>query len=241
MYTTASVLGFSSLVAAMALAGGLLPLLRKWGERSIYLLFGFSAGVLLGAALLDLVPEAFASIGAKAGIYVLAGLVFLFLVEKFVMVHACATLRCEYHPLGLLALVGLSLHNLTDGLALGAGAMVPALTFTVFFAIFIHNGPTGIAFTGLLMSHQYPRRAIILRSLICFLMIPIGAVVSFMVLRAFPGQLLGIALAFSGGTFLYISLSDLLPEIHSHFQGRSRSLLGMVAGLFIIWLANILI
>lgn len=237
-----SVLAYSGFVAAVAVVGGLLPLARKWGQDSLHLLFGFSAGVLSAAAFLDLIPEAFSeeAAGATAGYYVLAGLLFLFLVERYAVAHPCAPLHREPHPIGFLALIGLSLHNLTDGLALGASALVPGVGQAVFLAVLIHNGPTGASLTGLLMIQGHSRPAIVLRSIFCFLMIPLGAVISFSVIRAFPGSVLGAALAFSAGTFIYIALSDILPEIHRHTEKKSYAVFGLLAGLLIMWLAQLL-
>lgn len=234
-----SVLVHSGVVAVVAVAAGLLPLVRKWSNESLHVLFGFSAGVLSAAAFLTLIPEAFNSIGPVAGYYVLAGLLFLFIVERYAVAHPCDPLHHDFRPLGLVALLGFSLHNLTDGLALGAGALVPSLTTTVFIAVLIHNGPTGLSLTGLFLLQGFSFKAIVMRSIFCFVMIPIGAVVSFNVLKVFPSNLLGAALAFSGGTFLYISLSDLLPEIHRHAKQRSYAVLGMFGGIIIIVLAKL--
>lgn len=234
-----SVLAYSGFVAAVAVAGGLLPLTRKWGQVSLHTLFGFSAGVLAAAAFLELIPEAFSQ-GAPAGYYVLAGLLFLFLVERYAVAHPCAALHREPRPIGFLALIGLSLHNLTDGLALGSSALVPGVSQAVFLAVLIHNGPTGTSLSGLLMLQGYSRPAIVLRSIFCFFMIPLGAVISFIVIKEFPGAVLGAALAFSAGTFIYIALSDVLPEIHRHTEKRSYAVFGLLGGLLIMWLAQLL-
>ena len=234
-----SVLIYSGVVALVAVTAGLLPLMRRWGNESLHVLFGFSAGVLSAAAFLNLIPEAFNAIGPAAGYYVLAGLLFLFIVERYAVAHPCDPLHHDFHPLGMIALLGFSLHNLTDGLALGAGALVPALATPVFIAVLVHNGPTGLSLTGLFLLQGFSSKAIVLRSIFCFLMIPIGAVISYNVLKLLPGSLLGAALAFSGGTFLYISLSDLLPEIHRHEEKRSYAVVGLLGGLIIIALANL--
>ena len=234
-----SVLIYSGVVALVAVAAGLLPLARRWSDESLHVLFGFSAGVLAAAAFLILIPESFNAIGQSAGYYVLAGLLFLFMVERYAVAHPCDPLHHQFQPLGLVALLGFSLHNLTDGLALGAGALVPGLTTTVFLAVLIHNGPTGLSLTGLFLLQGFSFKAIIMRSIFCFLMIPIGAVASYSLLKALPFSLLGGALAFSAGTFLYISLSDLLPEIHRHAEKRSYSVVGLFGGLIIIGLAQL--
>ncbi|MCC7343471.1 MAG: hypothetical protein IT573_00935, partial [Deltaproteobacteria bacterium] len=52
-----------------------------------------------------------------------------------------------------------------------------------------------------------------------------------------PGNelLVGKAIAFSAGTFLHISLSDLLPEVHKHSHVKHWTFLGLVAGLILMW------
>jgi zinc and cadmium transporter len=127
---------YAGAILVAALAGGALPLLGQL-RRSDSLL-SFSAGVMLGAAFLHMLPEATEEAGMGAIPFVLVGFLFLFLLERFVLVHVCAEpvgaaadvghvhahrgTGCAVHTMGMAAFVGLSLHTMIDGFALGAAS-----------------------------------------------------------------------------------------------------------------------
>ena len=61
--------------------------------------------------------------------------------------------------------------------------------------------------------------------------VPVGALISLLWLGSNNPQLAGIALAFSAGTFLHISLSDLLPEVHRHSAIKNQAIFFFILGL----------
>jgi zinc and cadmium transporter len=167
---------YSGAILAGSLAGGALPLFQR-RERSDSVL-SFSAGVMLGAAFFHMLPEAVLLGGHDVVPWVVAGFLFLFLLERFLLVHVCAEpgpsdrlvahpppppqgLRehaghdhaheatgCDVHTLGVAAFVGLSLHTLVDGFALGAAHTEPSLGLLVFAAILAHKIPSSVALTA---------------------------------------------------------------------------------------------
>jgi hypothetical protein len=184
---TLTLAAYSGAILTGSLAGGVLPLLGK-RTRSDALL-SFSAGVMLGAAFFHMLPEAVHLGGPDVIPWAVAGFLFLFLLERFVLVHICAEpgpserllghpappphgLRehaghdhaheatgCDVHTLGLAAFVGLSLHTLVDGFALGAAQSDPALGLLVFVAILAHKIPSSVSLTAILRAEGYGRRA----------------------------------------------------------------------------------
>jgi zinc and cadmium transporter len=183
-----------------SVAGGALPLLGRM-ERSDALL-SFSAGVMLGAAFLHMLPEAVAGAGMSAMPVVLGGFLFLFLVERLVLVHVCAepgpsprllahpppppedvrshpghehaheATGCDVHTLGLAAVVGLSLHTLVDGFALGAANTEPSLGLLVFLAILAHKIPSSFSLSAILRAEGYRRGRALLMNASFALMVP---------------------------------------------------------------------
>ena len=75
-------------ILAGALVGGSLPLIGRIGRSDIGL--SFSAGVMLGAAFLHMLPEAVEEAGAVAAPFVMVGFLLLYLLERFVLIHICA-------------------------------------------------------------------------------------------------------------------------------------------------------
>jgi zinc and cadmium transporter len=241
-----------------ALAGGALPLLGRM-RRSDALL-SFSAGVMLGAAFLHMLPEAVEGAGLSALPFVLVGFLFLFLLERFVLVHVCAepgptpaalahphgtpghvhvegdATGCEVHTMGLAAFVGLSLHTIVDGFALGAASTDAALGFLVFVAILAHKIPSSFSLSAILRAEGYSRARALAMNGVFALMVPLGAAL-YVVVRGFvqAPAFTSFALAASAGTFLHLAFSDLLPELHRRGGSKLKLSAALVGGVAAMW------
>jgi zinc and cadmium transporter len=226
-------------VVVLTLAGGLLPLLREWEPRGLRVLLAFGTGVLLGAVFFHMIPEAAEGLHSGFGPAVLGGFLLIYVLERFVMVHPCGEEHCDFHHMGLAAFAGITLHSLIDGLALGAGLSIPALSVAVTTAIVLHKLPASLALTGILLHCAYPRARIVTMMIVFSLSTPLGAVLSFGVLSSLTGEALHYAIAFSAGTFLAIATADLLPQVHSSPEGRYRNLAALFAGILVMTVAGI--
>jgi len=188
---------------------------------------------MLGSAFMHLIPESISFIGVKAAPYVLCGLLFLYFFEKFITVHLCETdSSCEVHKqLGLSAFIGLFLHSFTDGIALGVSLTIPNLGIIVFIAIFLHKAMEAFSLTCILQHEHKSRIHMVLSNIALLMAVPVGAFISYVWLSSNNPQWAGIALAFSAGTFLHVSLSDLLPEVHRHSALKNQAILFFILGL----------
>lgn len=223
-------------MALAIMGGGILPVIRHWDRKHLPIILSFAAGLMLGSAFFHLIPEAYASTGKTLGLYILAGFLFLFLVERFITVHICETFDCEVHKFGISAFIGIALHTLMDGIALGSGMMVPGLGFVVFLAVVGHKAPEMFSLTTVLISSHTRRYKIVLLNIVILLMIPLGAILAYLFLKPENPAWIGKALGFSAGLFLHISLSDLLPEAHKHSSNRWITSFLLLLGLFFMWL-----
>lgn len=224
-----------STVVILAAAGGLLPLLHEWNRRTIRLLLAFGTGVLLGAAFCHMIPEAVEALGGGVGMPVLVGFLCIYVMERFVMLHPCEEEHCSFHHMGMAAFLGITLHALIDGFALGAGLSVPSLGLPVTLAILLHKLPASVSLTGILLHCQYPRRRIAIMAILFSFATPVGALLSWLFLADLQGETLLYAVAFSAGTFLAIATADLLPQIHSPAEGRWANLAALFAGILAMW------
>jgi len=231
---------FSAITVACAWIGGLVPLQFRWKRDQLWLLISFGAGVLLGAAFLHMLPDAFDLVGSSASGLVFVGFLVLFFIEKFVMVHACGAHDCEYHTIGVAAFVGLSIHSMMAGIALGSAAAIPGLGAVVLLAIVAHKAPASMSLAALLIAAGYRRGAIIALISVFSLMVPLGVIVAYFILGAVPEHVVGVLVALSAGTFLYIAASDLLPELHRAQQLRTLSLVTFFGGVLLTWGARVL-
>jgi len=148
---------------------------------------------------------------------------------------------------GLIAIVALSIHSFFDGVALGAavggdGAGQKALGAAVFLSVLIHKPMDGLSVSVLLMHGGASRRVLWAVQIGYALLVPIGAAAFLVTRAALPdaSPLVGYTLAFSGGTFLAIALTDLLPELHFHTHDRHKLSIALLAGLLVMWLTSLL-
>jgi zinc and cadmium transporter len=244
-------------ILAGALAGGALPLLGS--HRRSDGMLSFSAGVMLGAAFFHMLPEAAELAGLRAIPWVLVGFLFLFLLERYVLVHVCAEpgmvalahghahgdddpphvhggTGCEVHTIGLAAFIGLSLHTLVDGFALGAASAEERLGFLVFLAILAHKIPSSFSLSAILRAEGYSRGRALAMNAAFAVMVPLGAAL-YLLLRELldAGSFTPLALAASAGTFLHLSLSDILPDLHRRGASRLRLSILLLAGVASMW------
>lgn len=145
------------------------------------------------------------------------------------------------HPLSWVGVaIGLTLHTLIDGVALGAAIQADVagtgglLSLGVFAAIVLHKPLDAMSITSLMTAGHYSARAITLVNVLFALMCPLGALLFFWGVDgavSHQSLVIGSALAFSAGVFLCISLSDLLPEVQFHSHDSFKLTLALVLGV----------
>jgi zinc and cadmium transporter len=141
---------------------------------------------------------------------------------------------------GWMAVLGLTIHTFTNGLGLAGQVHVDyAVTrlagFAIFIAIALHKPADALAISTVLSRKGVNRRLISLVQFGFALMVPVGVGAFFLIgsilNQAMMKQLTGAALAFSAGTFLFVALSDLLPEVQFHRHDRVPLFLTLAAGV----------
>ena len=217
-----------------ALAGGALLLWREQFARKISLvLVSFAIGSLTGAAFLELIPEALSGASyATVAPWIVIGVFAIFLFEKalhWYHVHEGgddhAHIQDEHlrsHAVVSAAVIfGDSIHNFIDGLAIalawGAGTETGIATT---LAVFFHEVPQEIGDFGILIHLGYTRAKVFFYNLFSALATPVGATIGYFLLPSIE-QYSPYFLAFAAGSFLYIAISDLLPELHHHASRRN--------------------
>ena len=235
MSTAVQLALYSAIIVLGALAGALVPLRAKTTRLIAFM--AFAAGIMFGAAFFHMLPEAYRGGGFGAFWLLPAGFVFLFLLERYVLVHACEEPPdCAEHvhspAMGMTAFLGLAVHTLFDGVALGS-AIVEDVGLTAFIAITAHKVPSSLSLAAVLKAEGRSNRSVLLYAALYGLMVPVGALLWFGLYAVVPFEKFSpLALAFSAGSFLYIAVSDLLPPINRHGKAkRLRNVLGLLLGL----------
>lgn len=234
-----------------ALIGGLILLAReKFAQRISHFLASFAAGILLGTAFFDLLPEAVHE-GQKRGIdvfsFALAGIVAFFLIERIIhwFHHHENVHEHDKESKSILPLIIVSdtAHNFLDGIVIAATFMTnPALGFTTTLAVFAHEVPQEIGDFGLMLHKGLKRAKVILVNVTSAAFAISGAVITYMLGNILEGYIPAL-LALTAGFFIYIALSDLMPEIHYEKKRRLAALKGLllILGIIVMWIVTSLL
>lgn len=210
-------------------------------------MLGFAGGVMLALALFDLLPEALEHGSmASAVIGFVLGVLVMYLLDRFIP-HAHvnpqnATDNASSSPkydrkilrLGYLIFLGIALHNLPEGLAIGAGLEAsPELGLYIAIAIGLHNIPEGVAVAGPLKAGGLPAANVIFLTLIAGLMVPVGAALGLIFFNISPLFIAG-GLAFAAGAMVYIVNDELIPR--SHKLNSHIAIAGLILGLLVVFM-----
>ena len=172
------------------------------------------AGFMLAAAFVRMLPEA--TNVPHAFLFVLLGYFGVHLFEHTFAPHF--HFGEETHPeamlrpaAGWLAVIGLGVHTLFDGVAIAAGYMVsPTLGGLLFLAVLVHKVPEGFTIASILLAGGHSRATAIAAGGALGLLTLGGALLTGLV----AVQHVGYALALSAGVTIYVAASDLIPEVN---------------------------
>ena len=222
MSTLGYILLFTFIGSIGALAGGLILLMhKKFALKISHFLASFAAGTLLGAAFLDLLPEAVHE-GEKLGIdiflWTLIGIISFFILERFIhwFHHHEKSHEHDKEVKSTLPLIiiGDTIHNFIDGVVIAATFMISVpLGAVTAWAVFAHELPQEIGDFGLMLHKGLSRPRIILVNIISAAAAFVGAITTYLLGNVLESYI-PIFLALTAGFFIYIAASDLIPEIH---------------------------
>jgi len=225
----------------ISLIGGVYLLYGKWGvEKLQRIAVPFAAGALLAAAFLDVLPEALEVGEVKVVLTtVLAGFLFFFVLERslswFHHHHEDSEKHSHSERNVWLIVIGDTLHNFLDGLAIGAAFLIsPATGVVTTIAIAAHEIPQELGDFGLMLAKGMTKSRVFLVNIISALATVVGAVIVFG-----AGHNLGIPewalLAVTAGFFIYIAASDIIPTLHAEPKRRTANIQAAVLVIGVIF------
>lgn len=227
---------FTILGGVVSLFGGILLLMNKKLIKIAHILSSFAAGALLGAVFFELFPEGVHQSEENIGmlnffLFVLGGIVVFYLLERVLHWQHNHDQESVKEPVVPMIIIGDTIHNLVDGIAIASAFLVSIpLGIITAFVVGAHELPQEIGDFGVLLKKGLKRRIVLLVNLLSALVSLAGAVLTFYIGSAFT-ELSVILIAISAGFFLYISLSNLIPEIHH--ENRRGFALGETAALIL--------
>lgn len=212
-----------SLLAVVFTLGGALAVFHFGHISKTFLAraLAYSAGVLIAAAVMDILPAGLGLNGAALSYGVLTALGLLFTLETFAAHSACSEFMedCEVHHIGTAAMLAMGLHSLLDGFNIAVG-FAPGTTagVNVALGVILHKFADGITLVALLLHAGMSPRRTLLYSLLLAAATPAGALVAAPLIAGIPPGAEAFALGLSGGSFLYIAMADILPRLHKAYD-----------------------
>ena len=247
------ILLFCVLVAAASMTGGWLQTRLKLTHARMQVVVSFVGGLMLGVAVFHMLPHANAytrSLDRAVG-WMMGGLLGMFFLIRIFQFHshdhgepghehdhdhAHASHKLSWAGVA----VGLSIHTLIDGVALGAAVLAESeeglalAGLGTFLAVALHKPLDAFSITSLMRASGWPKGKQVLVNSGFAMMVPVGALLFYFGVGE-PGPVVGNALAFSAGVFLCISLGDLLPEVQFHSHDRLKLSIALLLGVAVAY------
>ncbi len=221
-------------------------------HKILFFLIAFSAGTILGAALFDLLPEAIEHLEESiVFLYIASGFVAFYFLERFIYWyhgHGHHEDLLEFSEeqrtkgFAYLNVLGDGIHNFIDGMIIAASFNADfSVGIATTIAVIFHELPQEMGDYGVLVYAGFNRARALLLNFGAALSVVLGGLFAIFFLEAVEA-LSGTLIAFSAGAFLYLSASELVPELQKE-EDFWRSLMQFVIfllGLIVIWYLGIL-
>ncbi len=224
-------------VGGASVAGAILGFaFKKTTHRFSDIVLSFAAGVMLAAAVVGLIlPSleyggAFPLLMTVAGVF--CGAFSVNVIDKLVPhLHKITGTDQESHPEQqeklnkvLLFVIAIAIHNLPEGIAAGVGFGTdnPAQALTIAGGIALQNIPEGMVIIAPMLSSGISRGRTLLIAVATGLVEVVGTLIGYFAVSV-SQAILPFALAFAGGTMLYVISDEMIPETHAHGSERGAT------------------
>jgi zinc and cadmium transporter len=239
-----TVAGVLSIAVAASLS---LTILSRIVDKMVSL----SVGVLLSTALLHSLPEAFAS--PNIDISSLFAALFLGLLGFFVLEKAALLRHSHHHEhdghghhhghdaesagrSGFVILVGDGLHNFADGILIAAAFLAdPQIGILTAVAIALHEIPQEVGDFIVLLNAGFSKIRALIYNLISSMMAVLGGVLGYFFLDS-AQFLIPYVIVFASSSFIYIAVSDLMPQMHKRpkLKESAEQLILIILGVILV-------
>lgn len=227
-------------IALLSLTGGFL-----FGAKHIAGTHRFiipaAMGVFLGVIFFELIPETLEANELYGAIAIVTGFLAFYLLSHIIKTyhhhhHEDENANCEHKKSRASRLmIGDTVHNIADGIVIASAFFInPAVGIAATIGIALHEVPQEIAEYAVLISAGYTKRKALFLNFVSAISILVGVVLSYVFIAA--GDYLWILTGLAAGNLLYITASDMIPELNEHEHGGHflPTFLSTIAGLILI-------
>lgn len=220
--------------------GGLIGVnLKSNSNKFLGFILSFAAGLMMAIICFDLLPEAMEIANlAIVLLGILLGILTMIICDTFVKEKFSE--RKEMNRLlrtGIIISIGLALHNIPEGLAIGTGFQASInLGLSLAIVIAIHDVPEGISMAVPMKKGGMSKGKVIFYVVMSGISTGIGALVGHLV-GEISESIIAVSLSFAGGAMLYIVSGELIPEANNMYKGRMNAIgniLGFILGIIAI-------
>jgi zinc and cadmium transporter len=234
------------LVSALSFVGVCaLVFQQKLLQKVVKVLVALAAGTLIGDVFLHIIPELYETgLEIDFGLLIIAGILVFLVLEQVLHWHHQHGEEDDHHhqyALGMNNLLADGMHNFIDGMLIAASfAVDPAIGVATTIAVILHEIPQEIGDFGVLLHAGFKPIQALVFNFLSALAAVLGAVFTLIVNQNVE-NIIPILLAFAGGGFIYIAVSDLLPELRRDVSRRRAvvQLAAILLGILIMWLVRL--
>ena len=225
-------------------------LFKRTSHKFNDVVLSLAAGVMLSAAVLGLILPSFDSEKPVSLVITISGIfcgaLCINLIDKLVPhLHRITGKDLEEHPERtenlnrvMLIVIAIGIHNLPEGIAAGVGFGTEDMSgaLTVAFAIALQNIPEGMVIIMPMLSAGISKSKTFLIALVTGLVEVVGTLLGYFAV-SLSSAVLPFALAFAGGTMLYVISDEMIPETHAHGNERAATY-SLLAGFCLMLLLD---
>jgi zinc and cadmium transporter len=246
-------------IIAASFAGGALSVLcaalfaLNASAHWVNALVSYAIGALLGAAFLEVIPEAvkLSNNPATFSGTLLFGILLFFTLEKLLLWRHCHHEHCDAHDShahethgrsGLMIMVGDTFHNFVDGIIIAAAFLTDVnLGIVTALAIIAHEIPQEVGDFMILLHSGYSKARALSLNLISSLATLVGGVMAYFALQSVQ-NVVPTLLALAAASMIYVAVADLIPGLHKRVQLRDTlEQVALIAlGVFSVFLTGLI-
>lgn len=214
-----------------------LSLNERFLKKYVFVFISLAVGALLGDAFIHLIPESFETFEnpGLVGLLIVSGIIGFFIFEKYLHWHHHGEDAHEphVHPIGKLILFSDGVHNMTDGIAIGASFLISVpLGIATTIAVILHEIPQEIGDFTVLLHSGYKRMKALWYNFLSAVSAILGVFIAW-ILGSAGETLITWVLPIAAGGFIYIAIADLVPELHKTKEAKYSifQAIGLIAGV----------